>query len=110
MSKHTKGPWKVDGRRVRLGKIVTYKGAEPREFFVEQTPRGSFVSEPPYDEELDANAALIAAAPELLDALKECVDELDASGASTHPDDGGVPGPYFRYVAALKAIAKAEGK
>lgn len=63
----------------------------------------------PHTEEGRLNANLIAAAPELLEALKELsesVERLRASGdaGDWEPEDD----PY--YMKALKAIAKAEGR
>ncbi len=59
MSKHTPGPWRVTGPNVRAGHallaIVCDHWAD------EKTP----------EPEKEANARLIAAAPDLLDALKE---------------------------------------
>jgi hypothetical protein len=85
MTKHTPGPWEIEPKQARgtwiraNGSLVALAcmvdGDEPKE---------------------DANAHLISAAPDLLDALKALVDTY-----------GSVKGPLIR--AALAAIAKAEG-
>ena len=71
--KHTQGPWSVG----------QYNGAEmPSVYAYPENVRictldhwvGSGV------EEMEANATLIAAAPDLLKSLQECTDELEASG------------------------------
>ena len=62
--KHTPGPWKVDGTYIYevqqdkiLAEVETYNN-----------------NELPYE----ANARLIAAAPEMLDLLGECLEQLEA--------------------------------
>jgi hypothetical protein len=57
----------------------------------------------PRDEQV-ANANLIAAAPELLEALRRCLEEL-----SHLRDDRGFDHPRAIWMAS-KAIAKAEGE
>jgi hypothetical protein len=56
------------------------------------------------DENIAANAALIAAAPDLLDALCNVLDAASEDAPQKHPDW------LRRYDAALRAIAKAEGR
>lgn len=51
-----------------------------------------------------ANARLMAAAPELLAAMRDCLADLEHY-AATHG-----PGPDRRLIAYRAAIAKAEGK
>jgi hypothetical protein len=63
MSKHTKGPWHVFKDSSIYSKHADYTLAE--------------IVAGMTDEECDANARLIAAAPELLEALQRlCADEL----------------------------------
>jgi hypothetical protein len=62
MAEHTKGPWETDGISIRAS------GENRQIALCEITVRGR-----PYDETYDeaiANAQLIAAAPDLLEALK----------------------------------------
>jgi hypothetical protein len=64
MNKHTPGPWELEaGRtlRTRSGTFYLTYGTEPK------TGKWSFDS----PTELDANARLIAAAPDMLEALED---------------------------------------
>ena len=81
-AKHTAGPWRA--------KVWEYPDAIPprRELIIEN---GKFVvahcawdegKDNPYTihtSEAEANARLIAAAPELLEALKDCVEKIENS-------------------------------
>lgn len=87
MSKHTPGPWSV---REDIGAVFDRDGL----------PIATGGSES--YEEYQANARLIAAAPELLEACKQAYDVIDDM-------DG--PWNLDRIYNTLKvAIAKAEGK
>lgn len=99
MTEHTEGPWA----------IVTRTG--PREVTLQRRHWEIGQQELPHRGvgiafgDTEANARLIAAAPELLDALKQALVVME-SVAETHGYDtevGAVP-------AARAAIAKAEGK
>jgi len=104
MSKHTPGPWQVLpeecdkpyirirgtvlGGRYKIANVITpsYEGVHEREAV-----------------ETRANARLIAAAPELLEALKAFVADWS--------DDTGMSSPSYESVRlAREAIAKAEGE
>jgi len=93
MNKHTPGPWETDKVAVRSG------GPNGRQICLcEITVRGR-----PYDETYDeaiANARLIAAAPDLLEALKEWVGYVPSSTDEIE---------QARIDRAIAAIAKAEG-
>jgi hypothetical protein len=86
MSKHTPGPWHTAGEqgvqirsaKDQIAKVWTMRGNEWK-----------------------ANARLIAAAPELLEALKEIVDAADGAGWEQLD-------PSFKKARA--AIAKATGE
>lgn len=96
MTKHTQGPWTHDGAaNIHLadssGGIL---GDVPLFSLDFHSPL--FESRP---EQCKANAALIAAAPDLLEALKEALKFL--------PE--GQNGPWPVKAAAIAAIAKAEG-
>ena len=85
---HTPGPWRtVDKTRIEaegFGLIAALRGE----------------SSPHYDTELDANAHLIAAAPDLLEAAEAIESALD-----------GVVCDYEPQIMALRAaIAKARGQ
>lgn len=85
MSKHTPGPWiwDIHGEEV----VVANERLEPVASLPEQ-----------WDNQ-EANARLIAAAPELLTELQECVEYIKAHG-----------GPRSLVGLAEKAIAKAKGQ
>lgn len=95
VSNHTHGPWKVKFEEGRDWQIVGNDGYH--------------VTCIPYDEEYGrphddhANAFLIAAAPEMLEALRIVVGNLKAHGNAT-------PLLFGALVKAESAIAKAEGK
>jgi hypothetical protein len=91
MSKHTPGPWVVNG----------FGG----DFIVlARLPRGVAISakNPPGRGDEIADARLIAAAPDLLEALKECSGRLKIH--MKHTED------LMADMKAQKAIARAEGK
>lgn len=105
--KHTPGPWDYDRQLADNGDKST-----------EMIGRGGHINEAvciiPHDditdagyEEVKANARLIAAAPELLEALKLCKAEL-----RYYPGDTNKEGDALidnAYNAAEAAIAKATG-
>jgi len=102
--KHTKGPWKVDER---VGCIAIYPADE--KYNCLDMPHHNFVAywHGYMDEEKTwqlhekdlANARLIAAAPELLEALKDARQQLIALCSENDVPDS-----------VNLAIAKAEGK
>lgn len=89
MSKHTPGPWMATGARVDMGAGRVTAGLD-----------WSFDVDPG---EARANARLIAAAPDLLKALKDLVAVIDSVKGKD------VRG-YEAFDSAEAAIAKAEGK
>lgn len=99
-AKHTPGPWLRKG--VLVFSLTPYTGNS--EYLRKKLPDGvnrfsAYVSNDnsaATDEEIDSNAQLIAAAPDLLAALKGVVSVADRDTAE--------------FKAARKAIAKAEGK
>ena len=98
-ARHTPGPWShhrtfngdhfisAEGRRGRIELATVYAEAE----YQPKLP-------------LEANARLIAAAPELLAALKELVERCDGP-EGVRPD-----GSNIQTIRAHAAIAKAEGE
>jgi hypothetical protein len=79
MSKHTPGPWNVFGSETVRGSIPQiHVGTEER--LTAKIPVFG-------QESAEANARLIAAAPELLDGLKQAVDHLKLKYEPT-PLDG----------------------
>lgn len=103
--KHTPGPWKVDDDTAhgRMTLIFDQLGD-----LIADTARGMRnVDLDSAASECEANARLIAAAPALLEALKELWPfiEADCDGANADLDD-----PYQAAMAkARAAIAQAEG-
>ena len=94
MNKHTPGPW---GRNIKPARNypMIYAGRD--------TDIAQLVTRDIADDEAEANADLIAAAPELLEALREMVEiaELTIGWLPTPP---GADGPIIQ---ARAAIAKA---
>lgn len=87
MSAHTPGPWQVEARRgetliCRSDSAVLARLAAAKEW--------------------RANARLIAAAPELLEALEDCAERLAIH--MRHTED------LMAHMRAHKAIAKARGQ
>ena len=102
MSKHTPGPW--------IGAGPSFGDPLPRyttEIVTEREDEdgaATSICELPFhhhDDENEANARLIAAAPELLEALKEIVDAADGAGWEQLD-------PSFKKARA--AIARATGE
>jgi hypothetical protein len=114
MSEFTKGPWKVDDRKTISYMCMEdlHKDAWP---FAINAPvgmaLGSVVAAVPRDSLAGnhaANARLIAAAPELLEALKTMLNCEEVGEAECQRR--GLPRLSERRAMARKAIAKAEGK
>ena len=114
MAKHTPGPWQAIGTYVSKRKESGYTLPITR---VYNQKSGSPGIEPDMDlEEAAANARLIAAAPDLLAALKRLLDErcpfeCDADSCEcgengTGFNDAGEP---CEHIQACRAIAKATG-
>jgi hypothetical protein len=71
MSQHTPGPWKAFGRGIFMGDLLV--GTTTHTSDVEKSPYGKF----PESEACEANARLIAAAPDLLEAAQSVLDYAD---------------------------------
>ena len=98
MSEHTKGQWKVmwsEGHAWGPRRIITPKGKDERVAVVSLrgAPQGNPVT-------AEANARLIAAAPELLGVLEELMERFDDNV------DGDT---YLVLCRAMDAVAKAKG-
>lgn len=106
MSEYTKGPWKLLRFDKREEYVVTTESGE-RDFHraIASLPFGYLE---PVEKEQHANARLIAAAPQMLGALKFIVTQLqDPANAHYTLAD------YCRGIGlenGIKAIAAAEGK
>ena len=77
--KHTKGPWKLKavygGQEVRVKDGTWPQGTRPL----------AVTKNTGWEEENTANAHLIAAAPELLEACKEALDQLESFNPELEP-------------------------
>ena len=105
-SKHTPGPWKIGIAKNQNNALAVFDSRAE----VGNNPKDHrcicIVTEPEMaDKEDEANAALIAAAPELLAALKECVAMLEKIEEEINYTQVGLS---TTIIAALAAIAKAE--
>jgi hypothetical protein len=107
--KHTPGPWYTDSRgqiwRRPINELYEYGGGVAGDKPLASVVRGWY-NEDESGYPVEANAQLIAAAPEMLEALKECRLFI---GRMPHPDfaNGGTVDVIYKNI--LQAIAKAEG-
>lgn len=102
--KHTPGPWR-EGEGGMLSRLNVWAGAAYQIAQVKRFPAADVVRQIRADAEAEANARLIAAAPELLEMLTRCVKLLEIAniaGKSTYASDV--------RMGAQAAIAKAEGR
>lgn len=98
MSKHTPGPWTLGNGEVR---IRTEKNEQGRSILVAECYTTGNAGRYPKYEERKANARLIAAAPELLEALKKLLE--------AYKHDTSILSNLFIQI-AQEAITKAEGE
>lgn len=101
MTKHTPGPWtREEGQRFRHDQSAGIKAADG--LFVATALDKNRID---LDAEVEANARLIAAAPELLDALKSALLELERINKNIY-----VLVDHFVIEEIRGAIAKAKGE
>ena len=103
-TKHTEGPWQVRPKQPLSDGFIDYEVWAEKTHALICVPTGGAYREL---SERESNARLIAAAPELLAACKALVSVL-----ATHADCSPAPLDCVgrdRHLAALDAIAKAEG-
>jgi len=106
MSKHTPGPWTVTQNfRGMAGVWPDSPGTNKPICMLAHDPDGP--SKGPF-ENWQANANLIAAAPELLEALVEAVELIEFHMGSTHSETDEDEELVVKM--AESAIAKAEGR
>ena len=102
MSAHTPGPWRITDR---YGVLTYQVGIDGRTVCTvwprQQGHRPSGVDTEPWPEG-EANARLIAAAPELLDALRAAVDLYGKPGGPWN-----VPGPVGTWIEQARAAIAA---
>lgn len=99
-SKHTPGPWRLGEEDNRNCMIPVLCGDEEEPYAVAEV---SHYDDFPPGEQGSENAKLIAAAPELLEALEALVDDLDNKALRRYLNRNVV-------TTARKAIAKAKGE
>ena len=104
MSKHTPGPWRIlpeedDKEYIRIRGTV-WGGFYKITNVLKPRDTGHLTLNAQNLAEVRANAQLIAAAPELLEALEDYVKVHEFLGHADRP----------HYQAAIKAIAKAKGE
>ena len=97
MSKHTPGPWRIV--RARGASKAAINGAQIRTEAGLQIASITHVADKPISQK-EADAHLIAAAPEMYEALREFLDEFTTSG----------PKRNAAIEKCRAAIAKAEGR
>lgn len=107
MSKHTPGPWKLERDELHYGSLSTVVAGEKSKKFPGYqmiVGVGGFAGV----DEQEANARLIASAPELLEALRDMFELAEGAMRSANRD-----GAEYDVEDCLKearhAIAKAEG-
>ena len=96
-TKHTPGPWKVNANVGKRGELGIVADAAPCVI-------AHGMSEKHWPEIAQANAALIAAAPEMLTALQTCLEYFESV-----PECEITPSEEA-YLAATKAAQKATGE
>lgn len=94
--KHTKGPWRLEAGR----RFVTSGGAFHIGYGTNPATGARNFTDP---EELDANARLIAVAPDMHEALRRLLEEADERALSGRMMSPGEVAGYIRAV-----LAKAE--
>lgn len=102
MSGHTPGPWRFGNASEDQRLVLGEDGGYVCNVQIYQTPRYMGQLDEP---EREANALLIAAAPDLLEALQKLVDCCDDSDGAQY----GTLGTSFVRSIATAAIAKATG-
>jgi len=107
MNKHTPGPWKA----YKNGNVVIIGGGCVATVHKYCAGRASVIPGVPMDvheEEVEANAKLISAAPELLEAL-QCLMSRVAKDAESYAQEGNEP--IWAFIEdANDAICKAKGE
>jgi len=103
---YTEGPWKV----LRLdGEIYINPSRESGEYALLAKVHGARVPPGRSEDTAQANARLIASAPDLLSALTALVESIENVNFSVHDDDGRTY-DTIPWAQAEAAIAKAHGQ
>jgi hypothetical protein len=96
---HTPGPWEISKN-------------EAGELDICEAGAGNMLADLAKCKNAEANARLIAAAPDLLEALRGLIDQLEAAGIHIPGEDSGQwhGAEGISFSRAIEAIAKAEGR
>lgn len=105
MNKHTPGPWHVS--KVDRDWVVSALSTDAVDYSVAYCQPSGWHKK---DLNHKANAHLIAAAPDLLEALKSVINAIDTANALTGHLEGFAKVFAPTLAAANAAIAKAEGQ
>jgi hypothetical protein len=102
---HTPGPWELRGDLIIGGKYIPENPKAPEGAFeiAKLTYTEGFYPWIPTGQTREANGRLIAAAPELLGALRECITE-ENSHCLQHQE---TPGAMARRLRAINDICRA---
>jgi hypothetical protein len=92
---HTPGPWRTDRNDIHSGQISVVHHCVGNDWVEVWSPDATAADE----KEMEANARLIAAAPELLEALESMVEMVEMNGF----------GKAYAMDISRAAIAKAKG-
>jgi len=105
MEKHTSGPWMVSGGESKAGDLFVWEAGK---YFGGHALARVYFAAPG---DTKANAKLIAAAPELLEALRECA-RIGKAGVVQRCETGKPTWSALEEVAkiAVVAIARAKGE
>lgn len=107
MTEHTKGLWEVDhnlGLSHGASRAIVSTNGDDLIIIADVQKTDDKINNFLKDEQGMANAHLIAAAPDMLEALKEIIPDMEHYVA-THG-----PGPDRRLARAIAAIKKAKGE
>lgn len=108
MSKHTPGPWWVALGSAFGGRCYSGISSKNHDFLAEVVVQ--MEDDDKWAEQLQANARLISAAPELLQALQSMLQWMPVYPAGADGIVGGREAHAEAIKAARAAIAKATGK
>lgn len=103
-AKYTPGPWKIC-KKFPHQKFIEVEHGDKHTKGAASLVIARVTCRTTWQEQQEANARLIAAAPELLEALQECVELLEFLS----PEVRGGYSPDGAYAKANSAIAKALG-
>lgn len=107
MSKHTPGPWGIS----RICSTVVHAGEKERGIATTGGHQDNSVDAEELLAENEANARLIAAAPDLLDELERAIGELEKAAQYVGQRDlGAAMAMACNNIERRKLVAKAKGE